>query len=236
MNACTRDLPRRRDFLRALETQILRVGDNTWNEAIEKATPDKIYGHLQDCLVAACVQVFPRNKQKDPSVQALKDERQALLSERISVREQGGNTGFLTMQLTRVTRRLQRLARRFRRTFLRDQIDETWMAWRARRFHELHALRVTIAGNGRGPRKRHFWSAPTFRPLAGDIIEHLKKPGAEGGLSATPASFDDLVILHEIQAIERSHFNQSRYGEDELLPQRIQLGDRKIVKSARKDR
>ena len=47
MNACTRDLPRRRDFLRALETNIQEAGDNKWNEAIEKATPDKLYDHLQ---------------------------------------------------------------------------------------------------------------------------------------------------------------------------------------------
>ena len=84
--------------------------------------------------------------------------------------------------LTMATRRAKKFRQQTFAKVRNEWLSEAFHCWKSRRFAELHRLRVKIAQNGRGPKKRDF-RAPRANMSLSDWETGLAAEGVHGGMA-----------------------------------------------------
>lgn len=187
----------RRPFLADLETAA-RDSLSEIQRLCAQPTPDAAWQALSDLVRDVAARHFGRSAHV--KTQEAK-EHERLLAERRSLREHligagSAAEGRLRAELREASLRCRRLTRQAaaaRRAALAASLDE---ALRVGRPAEAHRLARQLAGTGSGPGRRTFMTARLSAPLAQEWVDHLAKPGCEGGMSMYEHAWDEMVAEH----------------------------------------
>ena len=90
----------------------------------------------------------------------------------------------IQLELAMTTRRCRQLRRESQYEKLVQLSEEIHEAWKKGHHSEVHRLRVVLAANGYGIRKRKLYRPPGRRLEEAELTSGLALPGAQGGLAA----------------------------------------------------
>lgn len=218
---------KRDDYLRELEHAIDDRRDE-FDSCATHYTPDAHWGHLVAAMKQALGAVYKQDDGKSDEYRGLASQRRELLQHRAQLREQlreatEDEVDTVQLELTLMGRRCKRLRQRQWRDTSKYYEDMLYESWRFRDFANLHRYRRLLVCNGRGPRKRQYWSARANQPTSEEWMDYLSREPGRGGMAATQ-EYDNAEHYTE-------HYLQQREEEDdELLPL-----DMHIVEQARAD-
>lgn len=155
---------------------------------------------MRDILATAAAECFPVQKWQSRKAEgALKEERRRLVRQRAEVRQQlaefgeeywriapdvCGTDSWLAEKARRIGRQLRRWRRRDQAARQRRLLREMEAAVEMRKEAEVHKLAHTMAGRGRGTRKRMFRHLPGLRPDRREVEQFVELDGAGGGMAA----------------------------------------------------
>ena len=155
---------KRQEFFDCLEELANEVPEDNWEEAAQTLCSDEVCSLTGDVVTKTLQQVFPEGKKRWPEwMEEAGDWRMRLLDKRRDLREQEGEE-FETVQmlLKEVSSLLKEAREKVNEQRTAELEAEMSEAWRNRQFALLHALRVEYARNGRGPKKRYYFSPRTI--------------------------------------------------------------------------
>ena len=166
-----------------IEEEVNKTSEDEWKALRKAAVPQENWSKLVTCLQNAACCVFPVAAVTNEYAE-IRNERTGLLKQRLeeSQKIDEANSDFEIIAerlryLSKKCRRVRQEAWKKRRSRLTEELYE---ALRRNRMSEAHVLRVALAGNARGPKKR-FYRAPWGRITEEEWKSGLSAPSAEGG-------------------------------------------------------
>lgn len=199
----------RADYLEALEYEVCLKGQEIKAAALHPYT-DEMWALVSGAVRIAAAKVSP----PQPIVRReLSVERRRLLEVRRQLRgaldADDDSQATTQLELVMVARRMRKLRRCEEAARRQQLLDEASQHWRARRFLDLHQVRVPLARNRRAPRKRTYGIPRPPVPGVRAWGQFLAMDGSQGGMKAEPV---------EIAALEDDYIQRIIEGEDELFP------------------
>lgn len=183
----------------------------------QDATPDRLYARVAEALHDTAVEIFPASAPADEAYE-VRRERMTLLQSRRAMRLQleHDNADLVGVQLALalVGRRAKRMRRAQWQRHKAQLETELWEAWRQRDFASMHRLRVSLAQNRRGPKRRLYNAVRCCPPSEADWIAFLSKDGPAGGMECAPVDYAEYEAGY---IAERAAEGEVRLGYDAKL-------------------
>jgi hypothetical protein len=172
-----------------------------WDQMRAKAkTPDLMYLFFMQMLKDGSQSM--RQKWMPKEHLAADASRRELLAQRASLRLSRDTASedeekAITTQIKKHDEVCRTFIKACREERLEELTTQLWDAKKNNRSREEHRIAALIAAQSRGPRKRKYNLAPTFKPTAHQHLDKLEQPGQQGGLDAF--SFDLATDFQECQ-------------------------------------